>query len=704
MILMAGKMLTEAFRRPWAETGLRSAAMTAGLVLVVMTMVVPIPPALLDFGIAISIATSTMILVMASTVARPTDFQAFPVMLLISLIIRLSLNVSSTRLILTDGHAGAGAAGHVISGFSQFVAGGSVLTGLTIFAVISAVNFIVITKGAGRMAEVSARFALDSLPGRQLAIDGDLNCGAIDHAEAKRRRENEQREISFFGSLDGASKFVKGDAVAGIVITLINLVVGIAMGVAVHDLPLDKALQNYSQLTIGDGLVSQVPSLITSMAAALLLSRGGAQQDASDLVLGQAGSDWRVAAVVAATMCVMAIVPGMPSLVFLALALGLGGLAWWLGRQQNGSPADDGVDPHIEAPPIPRIGDELDMDEITVEIGQDLVAEALDPARGLAARIINMRLHIARSFGIILPEIRITDDRGVSPRSYLIRVHGVRRGRGELQPGQLLALADEHLLDQVDGSLVKEPVFGTPAKWFPDERRDEAAITGATIVTPMEVLSTHLLEVVQANLPDLLTQTALQRMIKELKDVSEPDRARAYRSYFDDMLPDKVSPELLLAVLRQMLAERLSIRNLPLIIDAMHACRDAGTVEQVYEAIRPRLRGQITQALSGGAGALSVLQLHPEWEAAFVMAEDQGTLQQPGEMTPSELNRQLLQQLRARLAELDMTCAPVLAVADHRRRQLRDILRAYELDLPVIALSDIDPAAEVRLLAVIERA
>ncbi|SDD98108.1 flagellar biosynthesis protein FlhA [Paracoccus isoporae] len=695
-------MQTEAVRRSWDQTGLRSAAMTGGLVLVVMTMVVPIPPVLMDFGIAISIATATMILVMASTVARPTDFQAFPVMLLVSLVIRLSLNVSSTRLILTEGQTGPGAAGHVISGFSEFVAGGSVLTGLTIFAVISAVNFIVITKGAGRMAEVSARFALDSLPGRQLAIDGDLNCGAIDHEEAKRRREHEQREIAFFGSLDGASKFVKGDAIAGIVIILINLLVGIATGVAVHGLSLGAALQNYAQLTIGDGLVSQVPSLITSMAAALLLSRGGAQQDTSEMVLGQAASDWRVPAVVAATMCLMSVVPGMPPLLFLALAAALGGISWHLRRRQHAAIAPD--TPQDEAaPPAPRIGDELDMDEIIVEIGPDLVTEALDPARGLAARIANMRLHVARSFGIILPEIRITDDPAVPPLAYLIRVHGVVRGRGALQSGQLLALAEEALLGQVDGDTVKEPVFGTPAKWFPAEQREEVAITGATIVTPMEVLSTHLLEVVQAYLPELLTMNAMQRLISELKDVSEPDRARGYRSYFEAMLPDKLSPELLIGVLRQMLAERISIRNLPLIVDAVHECREAGSPAQVYEAIRPRLRGQITQAFAGRTGELAVLQLHPDWEAAFVMAEEQANRPQSAALPVAELNRQLLQQLRAALPELDMSRAPVLAVADHRRRQVRDILRAYEMDLPVLALSDIDPAANVSLVAVIER-
>ncbi len=682
---------------------IRSTLMTAGLVLIVLTMVIPIPATLLDVGIAISIASATMILVMAATVDKPTDFQAFPVLLLISLIIRLSLNVSSTRLILTEGHAGEGAAGHVISGFSQFVAGGSLMIGLTIFAVISAVNFMVITKGAGRMAEVSARFALDSLPGKQLAIDGDLNAGAIDHTEAKRRRANDQREISFFGSLDGASKFVKGDAVAGIVITLINLVVGIAMGVLVHGLPIGDALQNYSRLTIGDGLVSQVPSLITSMAAALLLSRGGATEDTSDLILGQAAADWRAPAVVAATMVLMAVIPGMPTLLFLLLAAGLGFAAWRI-RNRKATPAAD-VDAQPKAEPsVPRrIGDELDMDDICVEIGDDLVMDALDPGRGLAARIGNLRTHIARNFGIILPEVRITDDSTCAANEYLVRVHGVVRGRGVLQSGRLMALGGEDVLAELPGPLIREPVFSTHAKWIEQDTQEDAVLAGATVVTPMEVLSTHLMEVVKTSLSELLTLTALQRLIAEMKEMSDPARAKAYQSYFDNMLPEKVSPELLLAVLRQMLDEGLSIRNLPLIVDAIHECRAAGSPEAVFEAVRRRLRGQITQRMIGPTGRLNIVQLHPAWEAEFVAAED--SAQRAHSNVPvADLTRKLVAKVRTQIAGIDPRDDPVIAAPDHRRRQLRDILSAHGLPVPVLGLADIDPSAEINLLGTIEAA
>ncbi|MFD1796703.1 flagellar biosynthesis protein FlhA [Paracoccus aurantiacus] len=680
---------------------LRGTMITSGLVIIVLTMVIPIPASLLDFGIAVSIASATMILVMASTVEKPTDFQAFPVLLLVSLIIRLSLNVSSTRLILTEGHTGEGAAGHVISGFSQFVAGGSLMVGLTIFAVISAVNFIVITKGAGRMAEVSARFALDSLPGKQLAIDGDLNCGAIDHAEARRRRENDQREISFFGSLDGASKFVKGDAVAGILITLINLLVGIAMGVIAHDLSIGTALQNYSRLSIGDGLVSQVPSLITSMAAALLLSRGGATEETSSLILGQAAQDWRAPAVVCGAMVLMAFVPGMPKLLFLLLASALAFAAWRIYRKKSVECARPEPAPVVEPAQPRRIGDDLDMDDIAVEIGDDLVMDALDAGRGLAARIGNLRTHIARNFGIILPEVRITDDSNCAANAYVIRVHGVVRGRGTLESGRLMALGSTEVLDLMPGAIMREPVFGTQAKWVEQDQQEDAVLAGATVVTPMEVLSTHLMEVVKSSLSELLTLTALQRLIAELKEMSDPSRAKAYQAYFDNMIPEKISPELLLAVLRQMLDEGLSIRNLPLIVDAVHECRAAGSPDAVFEAIRRRLRGQITQRMAGPSGQLNIVQLHPAWEAEFVAAED-GAGRGHNGAPLVDLSRKLVARVRTQLAGLDLQEDPVIAAPDHRRRQLRDILSAHGLPVPVLGLADIDPAADINLLGTIE--
>ena len=675
----------------------RSLVITGILVLIVMSMVLPIPPGLLDIGIAFSIAGSILILVMAALVSRPTDFQAFPVLLLVSLALRLSLNVSSTRLILTHGHTGPDAAGHVIGGFSNFVAGGSLLIGLTVFAVISAVNFMVITKGSGRMAEVAARFALDSLPGKQLAIDADLNSGAIDHEEAKLRRAREASEISFFGSLDGASKFVKGDAVAGLVIIVINLAVGICVGVLSHGMPLGGALESYARLTIGDGLVTQIPALITSMAAALLLSRGGSTETTADLLSTQMVSNWRAPAIVAAGMAVMALVPGMPALVFLGIACGLAALAWRKATQPEPGTLPEPV--ATEPPPATRIGDVLDLDEIAVEIGPDLVAATLDPGRGLGPRIANLRLHVARSYGVILPDIRITDVPELGGGDYVVRVHNVVRGRGRLQPHDVLVLGDEAVLDALGGTAVREPVYDAPARWLPRDRQTEATLLGATVVTPMEVLSTHLMEVSRRALPQLMSLGALQRMIAELKETSDTRRAENHRRFFDGMIPDKVPPELLLAVLRLLLREGVSVRNLVQIVDTVAEVRALEAPEAICERVRHRIRGQITESLLDENGTLPTVQLHPMWEAEFARSE--GAAPRGAAPLPARLGARLTEALQAAIARSGLA-RPVVAVPDHRRRLVRALFDAAGIDAPVIGLDEIEPGAAVRILATAE--
>lgn len=679
------------------KTSISPLAVTGGLVLIVMSMVLPMPASVLDVGIALSIASAILILVMASLVERPTEFQAFPVLLLVSLLIRLSLNVSSTRLILTDGHNGTHAAGQVIQGFSDFVAGGSLLIGLTVFGVISVVNFMVITKGSGRMAEVSARFALDSLPGKQLAIDGDLSSGAIDHEEAKRRRVQEQREISFYGSLDGASKFVKGDAIAGLVIMLINLFVGLAAGVLVHGLPIGEAVATYSKLTIGDGLVTQVPALITSMAAALLLSRGGTTQNTADLLSSQLVVDWHVPAVVAAGLALIGLIPGMPHLLFFSLAVGMAFLAYRNFRRQKAKAETPEVATElpIAAPTSSTLGDLLDMDEICVEIGADLIASALDEARGLGPRITNLRLHIARTYGLILPDVRITDVSSLRDGEYVIRLQGVTRGKGALHAHRVLALAPEDILQALPGDQVREPVYNSPARWIEQDRQDQAALSGATVVAPMEVLSTHLMEVVKANLPALLTMTSMQRMIRELCNVTDEHRAQLNQRFFDGMVPDKVSPDMLLFVLRGLLQERLSIRNLVLITDATYEAKSAQTPEAAYEQVRKRLRGQITEQYSTSDGRLDIVQLQPQWEAEIVRAEGEAGRGSPAQIP--QLQLRLAEALKTALADVPDECDPVLAVPDHRRRLVRMMLAASGVATPVIGLDEIDPDAQVRL-------
>ena len=445
------------------------------LMAVIVMMILPMPAWILDVGLAASFALAILIFTVTLFIERPLDFSAFPTILLASLMLRLSLNVSSTKLIIGQGHTGTDAAGVVIEGFASFVMGGSVFLGLVVFFVLLIVNFMVITKGAGRMAEVSARFALDGMPGKQLAIDSDLSAGAIDHQEAKERREREQQETTFFGSLDGASKFVKGDAVAGLLITLLNLVMGLIMGTVVHGMALSTAFKTYAILTVGDGLVTQIPAVIISIASALLLARGGTH-GATDLALAeQLGRYPSAIATVAVLMILFALVPGLPFIPFILGDSALGATALWL-RRRNLRKGPEGEE---DAPPVApvekSIGEILELDDIHVEFAPDLVDMVLDPATGLDARISNMRRFVATQYGLILPEIRLTDDPSLPSGAYVIKIQGVEQGKATLRPNQILALAPEGNSALPPGEDVQEPVYGAPARWIEADAENDAA-------------------------------------------------------------------------------------------------------------------------------------------------------------------------------------------------------------------------------------
>jgi len=478
--------------------------------------------------------------------------------------------------------------------------------------------------------------------------------------------------------------------------------VGLGVGVLSHGLPVAQALDTYAHLTIGDGLVSQVPALITSMAAALLLSRGGATDSTADLLSHQVIANWRAPAVVAAAMVVLSAVPGMPTLLFLILAAVLGALAWRVATRPSLAPkAAAGPEGEAQPAPAPSIGDVLDLDEIAVEIGADLVASALDEGRGLGARIANLRIHVARTYGVILPDVRITDAPELAAGAYVIRVHNVVRGQGMLRPHEVLALGDAEVLAAVGGDPARDPVYDAAARWLPAPRQHEAAVLGATIVTPMEVLSTHLMEVARTCLPQLMTLAALQRMIAELKGLTDPRRAETYQRFFDSMIPDKVAPELLLAVLRLLLEERVSIRNLPLIVDAIAEGRAADGPEAVCDLVRHRLRGQITQALAGEGGALEVVQMHPAWEAEFLRAEGPAAR---GITSPAPQTARRLAEAVRDLSQRHAGRSFVLVAPDHRRRQVRAILNASGIDMTVLGHDEIDPAARLTLIDALEAA
>ncbi len=671
------------------------------LMAVIVMMILPVPYWLLDIGLATSFALAILMFTVTLFIERPLDFSAFPTILLGSLMLRLSLNISSTKLIIGQGHTGTAAAGHVIEGFAMFIMSGSVLIGLVVFGVLMIVNFIVITKGAGRMAEVGARFALDAMPGKQLAIDSDMSAGAIDHAEARTRREREQAETTFFGSLDGVSKFVKGDAIAGLMITGLNLFMGLAIGVFVHQMPAGAALETYAILTVGDGLVSQIPAVIISIASALLLARGGTKGSTDRDLVRQLSRYPAALMTVAALLAMFALVPGLPFWPFIIGAAILAGAAEFARRRHAAEAAAETSQAQAPAPPRTKsLGDILDLDDIHVEFAPDLVGMVLDPATGLDLRIVNMRNHVATAYGIILSDIRLTDDPALPPGHYRIRVHGVEQARDSLQPGKLLALlpAGEH--PELAGTEVREPVYGAAGRWIEPVNQEAMALEGITVVGPTEVLATHLLEVIRRNLARLLTLKSLRRLIEEATNLSDPARAAAVRKVFDELIPDKVPVDLLLPVLRLLLEERVSVRNLPLVLDAIAETRGAGGPEAICEHVRRRLGFQMVAEMRREDGTLPLLQLAPEWEETFLA--HQLDLASGDVALPPDVFNRLTTSVADKMAQNgERGVFPAVITSARRRRFLRTVLAARGITAPVLSYDEIGTEARPAIVGLV---
>ncbi|MEM9370917.1 MAG: flagellar biosynthesis protein FlhA [Pseudomonadota bacterium] len=675
--------------------------LAVALMAIIVMMILPVPAFILDLGLMVSFALAILVFTNVLFIERPLDFSAFPTVLLASLMLRLSLNISSTKLIIGEGHNGTHAAGGVIEGFANFVMGGSIFLGLVVFGVLLIVNFIVITKGAGRMAEVGARFALDGMPGKQLAIDSDMAAGAINHGEARARRKLEQDETTFFGSLDGASKFVKGDAIAGLLITLLNLVMGLCIGVLAHGMPLDRAFETYAILTVGDGLVNQIPAVIISIAAALLLSKGGMLGSTDQALLGQLGSFPGALATVAALLAVLALVPGLPLVPFLVGSCVLGLMAWIASRPE----VDDTETPELEAvPDLSRqtIGDLLDLDEIHVEFSADMVPSVMDEASGLSSRITNMRNHIVGLYGVVIPEIRLTDDATLPNGTYVIRIQGVEVARAALEMNRRLVLLVDDTQSVPTGLDTKEPVYGAPARWISVEDQESAALAGLSVIAPIEVVATHLLETIKDNFARLFSRRALRKLLDEFVSVSDTSRAAANRRLLDEFIPDKVPIDLLQSVLRELLRECVSIRNLPLILEAIGEAKLITQVPEVIaEHVRQRLGFQIVADSTEADGTLPMIQLGPDWEAVFSEHQVEG---QSGmtdvALPPGEFNR-LAGAVADRVAEASGKGRhPVIATSSRRRRFLRTVLAAKGVRNAVLSFDEIGTSAKPALLGV----
>lgn len=697
-------MDTSALGRVFQPTILLALALMA----IIVMMILPVPSWILDIGLAASFALAILMFTVTLFIERPLDFSAFPTVLLASLMLRLSLNVSSTKLIIGEGHTGTNAAGDVIEGFAMFVMGGNVLLGLVVFCVLLIVNFVVINKGATRMAEVGARFALDAMPGKQLAIDADMSAGAIDHNEAKLRRETEQAETTFFGSLDGASKFVKGDAIAGLLITALNLVMGLIIGVSMQGMPIGQAFETYAILTVGDGLVSQIPAVVISIASALLLARGGAK-GATDLALvAQLGRHPAALTTVAILMALFALVPGLPFLPFMLGAVTLGACAYAMTKASKREADLAAIEsaPKATAPVKTSMGDMLDLDDIHVEFAPDLVEMVLDPGTGLDARVANMRNHVATAFGVLLPEIRLTDNASLPSGHYVVRVHGVEQVRDRLMPDRILALLSDETSIDLPGDNVNEPVYGAPARWIAAASQESAAIAGLTTVQPAEVLATHLLEVVKRNFPRLMTHKALRRRLDEMTNLSDPARSEANRKLLDELIPDKVPVDVLLAVLRLLLEERVSVRNMALILEATAEGRQLHqTVDGITEHVRQRLGFQLVAEMRRADGTIPLVQLAPEWEDTFNTYEIRSDRGGGDVALPPDSFNDLADGIAAKLGQAASAGTYAAVVTSMRRRRfLRTVMTAKGIMNPVLSFEEIGIDARPALVGLVPAA
>nr|WP_193334337.1 flagellar biosynthesis protein FlhA [Hyphomonas neptunium] len=679
-----------------------TALLAIGLMAIILVMVLPMPAWVLDVGLTLSFALSILIFTTVIFVEKPLDFSSFPSILLASLVLRLALNVSSTKLIIGEGHTGTDAAGGVIEGFAMFIMGGNLFVGLVVFGVLVIVNFMVITKGAGRMAEVGARFALDAMPGKQLAIDSDLAVGAITHEEAKLRRQREQEEAGFLGSLDGASKFVKGDAIAGLLITALNLIAGIGFGVVAHQLSVVEALNNYSILTVGDGLVSQIPAVIVSVAAALLLSKGR-EEGAIDRALGlQLAGNSTALYIVAGILAIFALLPGLPFLPFIAGAAGFAAVAYFTKKAADEKAASEETKPEDAAPKAPKIGDSIYADEIHLEVAPDLVNMVLVGENGFESRIDKIRRYIAEEYGFVLPPIRMTDNPTLKKNEYRMRIQGVRVDSGILRPGQVLALIEENQLPHLAGEKVREPVYKAAARWLPSAKKQELAAAAVPVVEPIEVLATHMLEVIQSNFSLVFTRMVMMETLDALAAISDVDRASANKRFLDEYIPGKVTPELLLSVLRMLLTERVPIRNLFLIIETVAEAKpQALPLPRVIELVRQRLAFQIVDRLQDDQGRLPLIQLSTSWEQKFTEYEVTNESGGSDIALPPEIFGELINSVQAKLNETAQKgIIAAVATSSRRRRFLQTVLASKGIRNAVVAYEEINSKSKPYIIGV----
>lgn len=673
-------------------------ALAIGVMMILVVLILPLPPMLLDIALALSITFAVLILMTSLFIQAPLEFSAFPTVLLISTMLRLALNLASTRLILSHGHEGTAAAGHVIEAFGNFVMGGNFVIGVIVFTILVIVNFVVITKGSGRIAEVAARFHLDAMPGKQMAIDADLSAGLINEEEARRRRREVEEESGFFGAMDGASKFVRGDAIAGLLVVFINIIGGMIIGIAQQGMSFADAARTYTLLTVGDGLVTQVPALIVSLAAGLLVSKAGVAGAADKALISQFSGYPKALGMSAAVMLAMAVLPGIPSMPFLLLGGGAGAAAWFLSkRNKQAAIAKVQSAEAVQAAAAPveePISAALKIDDLKIELGYALLplVNSPDGSDRLTEQIKALRRSLAVEMGFVMPAVRILDNVQLEANMYIIKIKEVEAGTGRIWPGQYMVMDPTGAQVALPGVHTQEPTFGLPATWVDAALKEDAAIKGYTVVDAATVMSTHLTELIKANVSELISYAEVNKLIKDLP--------KEQGDLVKDIVPAQISISGIQRVLQLLLAERVSIRDLPTILegiaDAIAFTRNPATLA---EHVRARLARQLCAQYTSHTGVLPIIALSARWEQNFAesiigQGDDRTLAMQPSRLTEFiTIVREKFEEA-ARQGE-----APVLVTSASARPFVRGIVERFRSQTPVLSQAEIHPRARLKTVA-----
>lgn len=666
-----------------------------GIVAILGMLLIPMPTWLLDLSLAISITFSVIILMTVIFIVTPTELTSFPTILLIATMLRLALNVASTRLILSEGHTGTAAAGRVIEAFGGFVAGGNYVIGIIVFGILVIINFIVITKGAGRIAEVAARFTLDAMPGKQMAIDADLSSGLINEDQARERRKHLETESSFFGAMDGASKFVRGDAVAGLLITFINIIGGIIIGVAQRDMSMADAAQNYTLLTIGDGLVSQIPALIVSVGAGMLVTKAGVTGATEKAVFGQLSGYPMALGIASGLLFLMSAVPNMPAWPFISMASLAGLAAFLVSRKAAQTKADEQalLAAQEEGEPVATeepISTALQIDLIRLELGYGLLPliNASHEQR-LTDQIKTLRRSLASDLGFVMPAVRIQDNLQLPANTYVIQVKEIESGRGDLRPNMLLCMDPRGDQITLPGEATVEPTFGLPAVWIQDTQREEAMFRGYTVVDASTVITTHITEIVKDNMSELLSYAETQKLLDELP--------QSQQKLVGDLIPQQIQLGSVQRVLQNLLSERVSIRDLPTILEGIaEAVGYTRNMTQITEHVRARLSRQLSDSNTNEDGVVALITMSPAWEQSFVESiVGQGEDKQLA-MAPSKL-QEFINLVRNTFEQQAMKGqTPALLVSPQIRPYVRSVIERFRPVTVVLSQNEIHPKAKIK--------